>query len=305
MQWTRERAKLDRRRGDRVRRRCARVVDAAQRDLVSALAVMGDDSRWRSLRCQVRVAFPAADDHADWVLLGVHRVAIVGTEVGIQHAAALSSTLRAGMAGQLPALALSRAVLESCCQVSHALNHQLSPSELVQAALVDHLWPDWLNESAMNRGLSLPEDDHWTGQLKSRFEVFGADLRDTTERLGFETQQRGWGEVRIREVGGHEWTRPASTTRRVETMMGDDGLTAWRLGSGASHGAPWLVTHELQSPDAPVPAGAAVSAVLAVTHAAKAVLTVAGERFDDDDLRQRSTRIVQRHLELGRWMRRT
>lgn len=183
----------------------------------------------------------------------------------IQDASYATSVLmKEGLKTQLSALASARICLESTGVLTYLLECQ---SDLLERVLL-LLWHDINEEVPM---IEWAEERNLGVGRKSLSE----EVEELTTVLGWTIARDRRGRFRnlLDPETGEKVLLPNATSlvRHLDIVNSEQG---WRITSAASHGRPWLLSHEIAQPDAPVPAATLTAAnitISAVTVSARIV----------------------------------
>lgn len=173
-----------------------------------------------------------------------------------------------GVKAQISALATARVCLESTGRLNYLLDQ---PDHMVEHALL-MLWQDVHDEKPMNRWAT--ERDIPIGHPLARDQV-----EQLTVALGWEADMKGGRFLGLRNPKTGERSSLPSATEQITRLSVPDAEQAWRISSGASHGRPWLLSHEIQDPDHPVPAAATLVAATTTIGAIEVTARLVGTVF--------------------------
>jgi len=267
--------------GDEIRAEAVTRITTArsvvQRGIEAMQTQIGaGDGPWRQW-LDVAIPTPAQAQRADVAdfVHGVAAAVLCNAASVIDAADALVALLKLGTQAQLSALVVSRTALEASANAHHLLSPvNVDAEEFVSRAL-EMAWQNWSDErDVFPMGVE-------TGLLDPKHE------RRSRAGLTAATRANGWSPdfskrgdfVQLKTPQGRGRGRPASATERVRRACEPDGLYAWRITSGAAHGRPWMQMHEVQSPDAPMPGAAALTATTTWLEAGRVILAAAAAPF--------------------------
>lgn len=281
-------------RGEVVRQDAARRVQlAAKAGAAAHRAVAGQIDRrpgpWTDRLASVVVETPGCEPVIGWL-----DNAVFCLTACIADGAGACGKLVASPEAAIPAIVTARAVLEATSQLVFLLGG--GPTPAVEHAILlaaqdcadERAMVEWADERGLSREPS---------------EAKEKAIRDAATAMGYKIGHRHWGGVKgLVDREGNAIELPSATQlirRMADDSMGADVRAAWMISSGMAHSRTWATTHEIRSPDTPMPAAAALTAATTTISAVAVAIDQVGLAFGDESLRGTSLHLRTAPILLG------
>lgn len=291
-----------RREGDAVRAAVALRARSARTALAKTAEMVGVQAEARDGSIlDVAGAFPTSAQEAIEEVAGLISWSLWGAAKVVEDCAlGITELVESGPETQISCIVLGRSALESGCVGAYCLDQDVTPETLIGRGLTHLLWQDHDDEKALAEadwqavpGFNPASPHAWQEQR----------LTELTETLGWKVRRSKRGQLlKLTPKGNLPDVSRISTTRIIKDIADERGITAWRIGSGASHGRPWALRHEMMSPDAPMAGATAVTAYTALIAGASPLIKATARCLDDPQLTKFADKLEAEWLTLGRGM---
>lgn len=187
-----------------------------------------------------------------------------------------------GLATQVGALAVARV----CLECTSRLNYLVSDADKMVERALPMRWQDLEAERPMIEWARTTPNPV-TNSIVSGDTAF----TEVAQGLGWEVDVGPTGRLKLSR-DDQSSARVPSATQLIADLPFRGAEQLWRMTSGVSHGRPWMISHELRSPDVPVPAAASKTAAEAVIGSVSITAHIIGEAFGDAALARAAERLV-------------